>query len=181
MLRLDIDYRLAHHDDLKWRPVVSVAEAEEGVVFQESGVRVTCAPTDHRPVQPTLGYRIDEGSGSIVIAGDTVPCAGLDQLCLGADVLVHTVIRRDLITAIGHPRLTDVIDYHSSVEDAAQTAARTGVEKLVLVHLVPPPTPATEHEWVDLARAYFNGEVLIAADLDSVDPSPETVARILHL
>ena len=57
----------------------------------------------------------------MVIAGDTVPCAGLDELCGGADVLVHTVARRDLIEQFGLPRLTDVLDYHSSVPDAART------------------------------------------------------------
>ena len=75
-----------------------------------------------------------------MIAGDTVPCAGLDELCEGADMLVHTVVRRDLIEPIGLPRLTDVLDYHSSVEDAARTAARHGVGTLVLTHLVPAPS-----------------------------------------
>ena len=56
-------------------------------------------------------------------------------------MLVHTVVRRDLIEPIGLPRLTDVLDYHSSVEDAARTAARNGVGTLVLTHLVPPPQP----------------------------------------
>ena len=50
-----------------------------------------------------------------MIAGDSVPCTGLDELCVGADVLVHTVVRRDLIEKVGLPRLTDVLDYHSSV------------------------------------------------------------------
>ena len=58
----------------------------------------------HAPVRPTVGYRIDDGETSVVLAGDTVPCAGLDELCTGADVLVHTVIRRDLIEPIGLPR-----------------------------------------------------------------------------
>jgi len=62
-----------------------------------------------------VGYRIDDADHSVVIAGDTVPCAGLDELCRDADVLVQTVVRRDLIEMIGLPRLTDVLDYHSSV------------------------------------------------------------------
>ncbi len=103
MLETDIGYRLAHHDDLQWRPAATVTEADGGVIFDERTVRVTAAPTDHAPVRPTLGFRIDDGDGSVVIAGDTVPCAGLDELCAGADMLVHTVVRRDLIEQVGLP------------------------------------------------------------------------------
>lgn len=169
MLEPDIGYRLAHHDDLTWRPSSDVTEVGHSVIFDEDSVRVTAAPTDHRPVVPTIGFRIDDGNSSVVIAGDTVPCVGLDELCSGADVLVHTVVRRDLIEEIGLPRLMDVLDYHSSVAEAAQTAARNGVRTLVLSHLVPAPAPGTEQEWIDQAAAHFNGDVLVATDLLTLD------------
>ena len=60
-------------------------------------MRITSAPTEHRPVHPTVAYRIDADGGSVVLAGDTVPCAGLDELCVGADVYVQTVVRDDEI------------------------------------------------------------------------------------
>jgi ribonuclease Z len=169
MLEPDIGYRLAHHDDLEWRPSSVVTEVESGDIFDDGATRVSAAATDHAPVRPTVGYRIDEGGRSVVIAGDTVPCSGLDQLCAGADVLVHTVVRRDLIEQIGLPRLADVLDYHSSVPDAAQTAARGGVGTLVLTHLVPTPAPGTEQEWMDQATAHFDGTVILARDLTTVD------------
>ncbi len=169
MLEPDIGFRLAHHDDLRWRPGATVIEIDRGAVFEEGPVRVTAAPTDHTPVRPTVGFRVDEGERSVVIAGDTVPCVGLDELCAGADVLVHTVVRRDLIEHIGLGRLTDVLDYHSSVPDAAQTAARNGVHTLVLTHLVPAPRQGTEQEWLDQATAHFEGEVILATDLLTLD------------
>jgi ribonuclease Z len=165
MLEPDIGYRLAHHDDLTWRPSAEVTEVERGTVFEDGAVRITVGPTDHAPVRPTVGYRIDDGDRSVVIAGDTVPCAGLDALSNGADVLVQTVVRRDLIELFGLPRLMDVLDYHSSVPDAAQTAARNGVGTLVLTHLVPSPAPGTEAEWLDQARAHYEGTVVLATDL----------------
>ena len=169
MLEPDIGYRLAHHQDLTWPPSTVATEVDEGVVLDEGGVRVTAAPTDHAPVRPTVGYRIEEGEHSVVIAGDTVPCAGLDKLCNGADLLIHTVIRRDLIEMVGLPRLSDVLDYHSSVEDAAATAARGGVRTLVLTHLVPAPAPGTDHQWLELASNHFDGEVVLATDLATLD------------
>ena|ERR1700683_4285155 len=169
MLEPDIGYRLAHHDDLSWRPSSIVTEVDRGVVFEHDSVRVTAALSDHSPVAPTIAFRVDEGESSVVVAGDTVPCKGLDELSSEADVLVHTVVRRDLIEQFGVPRLTDVLDYHSSVPDAAQTAARNGVKTLVLTHLVPSPTPGTEQEWIDQAAAHFNGDVIVASDLLILD------------
>jgi ribonuclease Z len=165
MLEPDIGYRMTHHQDLQYRPSSTVTEVENGVIFDEGGVRVTAAPTDHAPVRPTVGFRIDDGGRSVVIAGDTVPCAGLDELCGDADVLVQTVVHRGVIEQIGLPRLLDVLDYHSSVTDAAETAARNGVGTLLLTHMVPPPPPGGEQEWLDLAGGSFGGEVVLATDL----------------
>jgi len=169
MLEPDIGYRLAHHHDLTWRPSATVTEVAPGVIFEEGTVRVTAALTDHAPVRPTVGYRIDEGDRSVVTAGDKMPCARLDELCAGADMLVHTVVRRDLIEQIGLPRLSDVLDYHSSVPDAAQTADRNGVGTLVLTHLVPAPAPGTEPEWLGQASSHFRGKVVVASDLLLLD------------
>lgn len=167
-LQPDISYRLAHHEDLTWEPPVEVTEVAEGVVFEADGVRVVAAPTDHRPVAPTLGYRIERDGRAVVLAGDTVPCEGLDRLCVAADVLVCTVIRDDLVHAIGVPRLVDVCDYHSTVEQAADTAQRAGVGTLVLTHCVPPLPPGGEDAWRAIAAATFSGEIVVAADLDRV-------------
>jgi ribonuclease Z len=169
MLEPDIRYRITHHDDLTWPPSAEVTECEHGTVLTDGAVTVTAAPTDHAPVRPTVGYRVDDGDASVVIAGDTVPCPGLDELCAGADMLLHTVIRRDLLEPLNIPRLNDVFDYHSTVEDAAQTAARGGVGTLVLTHLVPAPRPEAEQEWSDRARAHFDGTVVVARDLVTLD------------
>ena len=99
--------------------------------------------TDHRPVEPTLGYRVEFDGKAVVLAGDTVPCAGLDELCRGADVYVQTVLRDDLVRLVPMQRFVDTIDYHSTVVQAAQTAARGGVGTLVLTHQV--PTPGAGH------------------------------------
>jgi len=172
MLEPDIGYRLAHHEDLDWRPATVATDVTGGVVFEEGAVRVTAGPTDHAPVHPTVGYRIDDGGASVVIAGDTVPCDGLDRLCAGADVLVHTVVRSDQIEALGLPRLLDVLDYHSSVPDAARTAARNGVGTLVLTHMVPAVRPGAGQEWIDQAEGEFDGTVVLSEDLTSVEVGP---------
>jgi ribonuclease Z len=165
MLSDDIGYRTAHHDDLNWGPACSVTEVGDGVAYDDGTVRVIAAPTDHAPVHPTVGYRIEAEGKVVVIAGDTVPCAGLDRLCAGADAYVQTVIRRSLVEAIPVARLQDILDYHSSIQDAAATAARAGVGTLVLTHMVPGPAVGSEPEWEAEARTGFGGAVVAAHDL----------------
>jgi ribonuclease Z len=166
MLEDDIGYRLAHHEDLTWGPECEVSEVrdgtllDDGTVFDDGTVRVVAAPTDHAPVRPTVGFRVEAEGKAVAIAGDTVPCEGLDRLCAGADAYVQTTIRRSLIEPIPLPRLQDILDYHSSIEDAAATATRAGVRTLVLTHLVPAPAPGTEGEWEAEARAGFDGDVV---------------------
>jgi ribonuclease Z len=167
-LRPDISYRVGHHEDLTWEPPVEVHEHTEGVVLEELGVRITAGPTDHRPVHPTNGYRVEHDGRAVVLAGDTVPCAGLDALCLGADAGVHTVIRDDLIRQVPVQRLLDVCDYHSSVADAARTASRAGVGTLVLTHYVPALEPGDEDAWRALAAEHFAGRIELGDDLHTV-------------
>ena len=165
----DIGYRIAHHADLTAPPDVEVHEHIEGLVWNRDGVRITVAPTDHRPVTPTIGFRISHEDTSVVLAGDTVPCATLDELAAGADALVHTVIRKDLVETMPQQRIRDICDYHSSVEQAADTAARAGVGTLILTHFVPPVMPGQEDDWRAKAASVFDGRIELGPDLHRVE------------
>jgi len=169
----DIGYRIAHHDDLTAPPPVDVQEYTEGQVWDRDGVRIIVAPTDHRPVTPTIGFRIEHsdenGTASVVMAGDTVPCASLDELAAGAGALVHTVIRHDLVETLPQQRIRDICDYHSSVAQAGATAQRAGVGTLVLTHYVPAIAPGQEEQWRALAAAEFDGPIELGDDLHRVE------------
>lgn len=165
----DIGYRIAHHADLNAPPPVEVHESTEGSVWDRDGVTIRVAPTDHRPVAPTIGFRIEFDGASVVLAGDTVPCGGLDGLAAGADALVHTVIRKDILTHVPQQRIKDVCDYHSSVQEAAATAARAGVGTLIMTHYVPAIVPGQEEQWRALAAAEFGGRIELGDDLHRVE------------
>ena len=173
----DIGYRLAHHADLTTPPQVEVEEVTEGVVWGRDSVAITVAPTDHRPVAPTIGFRIEHNGASVVLAGDTVPCPTLDALAAGAGALVHTVIRKDLVDAMPMQRIRDICDYHSTVEQAADTAARAGVGILILTHYVPPIPPGQEDDWRALAATVFDRQIEIGDDLHRVEVHPGVCAR----
>jgi ribonuclease Z len=168
MLRPDIGWRIEHHEDLTWEPDVRVTEVRDGVVFEENGVRVIAEPTLHLPVKDTVGFRVEHGGKSVVIGGDSVPCEGLDRLCAGADVYVQTVLRRQLVENIPAERLREILNYHSSTEDAAKTAARAGVRTLVFTHMMPNPMRGTEQDWINDAKPYFDGDVILGEDLQRI-------------
>ena len=168
MLRPDVEYRLAHHEDLNWEPQLDVVEVTPGVVLDDNGLRVIAASTDHRPVEPTIGYRVEFEGKAVVLAGDTVPCAGLDELCAGADIYVQTVLRDDLVRMVPMQRFVDTIDYHSTVVQAAQTAKRGGVGTLMLTHQVPTPAAGSADEWTAIAREHFDGDIVFGEDLTAM-------------
>jgi ribonuclease Z len=163
----DVSYRLAHHADLTWEPRVEVTEVAAGDEPAIGAAAVRVGRTDHRPVEPTVGYRVTLDGASVVLAGDSLPCDGLAELCAGADAYVQTVIRDDLVRLVPLQRLQDITDYHSTVEQAALTAAAAGVATLVLTHYVPAPAPGTTDDWVAIARRHFGGDVVIGDDLTS--------------
>jgi ribonuclease Z len=177
-LEPDMAYRIAHHDDLEGPPQIDVIEVAEGPIDLPGAVSIRCALTDHKPVEPSVGYRFEfsdaDGTASVVTAGDTVPCAGLDSLCEGANALVHTAIRKDIIENLPLQRIKDTLDYHSSPEEAAQTAARAGISTLVLTHYVPPFASGGGDDWRALAAPHFAGVIELGDDLHRVEivPSP---------
>lgn len=176
MLELDQQYRHDHHDDLRANGPLTVDVTEVGPdeTFAIGAVKVTTHATDHRPVKPTVGFRLEHDGRVAALAGDTVPCAGVDAMCAGADAYVQTVIRADLVNMVANMvptggRFKDILDYHSTVEQAAQTATRNGVKNLMLTHYVPPLQAAQEDEWRALAAQHFDGNIVLGPDLTSLD------------
>ncbi|MFM7490040.1 MAG: MBL fold metallo-hydrolase [Actinomycetota bacterium] len=176
MLELDQQYRHDHHDDLRANGplTVNVHELEPGARFSIGAIAVSVHETDHRPVRPSIGLRLEHAGKVAALAGDTIPCAGVDEMCRNADAYVQTVIRDDMVKFVADlvptgERFRDILDYHSTVEQAAQTAARTGVKKLMLTHYVPALQPGQEDDWRSRAAAHFAGNIVLGPDLTSIE------------
>ena len=67
MLQPDVEYRIAHHEDLTWGPDVHVTELTAGPVLDEAGVTITAAATDHKPVEPTVELVLGRGLLGLVV------------------------------------------------------------------------------------------------------------------
>ena len=75
----------------------------------------------------------------------------------------------DLIANAPIQRLQDIVDYHSSPEEAAATAMRAGIRTLVLTHYLPAFPSGGGEEWRTLAAAHFTGRIELGDDLHQVE------------
>lgn len=180
---LDNGYRTAHHGAAIMPPGGAGAVAAPFaiaagplVVLDGDGVRVTAFPVDHGPVQPAVGYRFDYKGRSVVISGDTAPSASLVAAARGADLLVHEALQPRLVAKLtgalaakgiaNTAQITrDIVNYHSSPEQAAEAARAAGAKRLLLNHVVPPmPFRFAYPAFLGDAADHFGGPITIAED-----------------
>jgi ribonuclease Z len=146
------------------------------VVHDAGGVRVTAFPVNHEPVSPAVGYRFDYKGRSVVISGDTAPTPSLVAAAKGADLLVHEALQPRLVAKLtdalaakgiaNTAQITrDILNYHTSPEQAADAARSAGVRHLLLSHIVPPlPFRFAYPAFLGDAADHFDGPITIGED-----------------
>jgi len=173
MSATDIDARMRDEGRMDPRPLVRAHELRVGGRFvEDTNLKVTAAVVDHPPMALAFAYRFDAPDRSIVISGDTRRSDALVALARGADVLVHEAM---LTAAVDHlaaevPNASDlkrsILSHHTAAEDVGRVAQAAGVGTLVLSHLVPAEDPSvTDDMWLEAARRYFRGRVILGRDL----------------
>jgi ribonuclease Z len=184
---IDDGYRTGHHGAAIAPPAgaggiaMPFALPEEGkgdsvVLMQKDGLKITAFRVDHGPVKPAVGYRFDYKGRSIVISGDTKKSASLIAASKGADLLVHEALQPKLVKMMtagleskGTKNLAqitrDIINYHTSPEEAAEVAKEAGVKELVLSHIVPSiPSKFFYPAFMGDAGNRYDGPIVIGED-----------------
>lgn len=182
---IDSGYRIAHHGTQVANPggfgasaqIIEASEAHsDAVVYSTKDVRVTVLAVDHSPIDYAYAYRIEYGGRSIVISGDTIYQERMASFASGADVLFHEALNMEMVPKVGQALadrgnsagatiMNDILDYHTSPEDAARVADKAQVGALVLYHLVPaPPVSLIEPAFLGDARSVFGGTLKLAED-----------------
>jgi ribonuclease Z len=179
----DNGYRTAHHGPIVTPPQAAGATAmpfavPDGptIVYAADGLTVTAFPVDHRPVAPAVGYRFDYKGRSVVISGDTAQSKSVEAAAKGADLLIHEALQPDMVTTLANGLdhagrkqtgqiMHDILDYHASPEQAAESARTAGVKMLVLSHIVPPlPSRYFDAAFLGNAGTTFDGPIIIGED-----------------
>jgi ribonuclease BN (tRNA processing enzyme) len=171
-LSYDVAARIREEGRVPLDPLVSVDErAAPGLVVRDRGTKVTSALVDHETVAPAFAYRFDTPGRSIVISGDTRYSDNLVALAKGADLLIHEAIYGPMIDRMASENAATLADHlhrsHTLAEQVGLVAARAGVKKLVLSHLVP-GAGVTDAMWIAAVRRNFAGPVVIGRDLMEV-------------
>ena len=115
--------------------------------------------TVHEP--PNLAYRIERNKG-ICYTGDTAPFEKLVGFAKGCAILIHECSFPDELAHFAHEHK------HSTPKDAATVARDAGVDKLALTHWWR-RNDGIEKRLVQQARRIFDGDVILARDLLSIE------------
>lgn len=125
------------------------------VTYPESSFEVGPLTLDVRLVDhPVAAYaiRLAHDGRSLVYSGDTGPCGSLDEIAKGCDLLLAEASFVE--SAPDNPP-----NLHMTGRQAAETADRAGVGRLVLTHIPPWHEPGTV---LAEARPYFDGPIMLA-------------------
>jgi ribonuclease BN (tRNA processing enzyme) len=148
---------------------VDVHEIHAGVVYDSAGVKITAIAVKHGIWREAFGYRIDAPGKSIVLSGDTAPCAAIETAARGVDLLLHEVYPAALLKPEPRPGGEDwpryMQTFHTSDRELGALAARARPKRLVLIHIV--RMGATDVELLAGIRSGgFKGAVTIGHDLE---------------
>lgn len=155
---LDEQYRHAHHGDtvappsgagMTAKPFAAPATGTLTTLFDEADLKVEALAVNHAPIKPAVGYRFTYKDRSLLISGDTSKQDNIRQFSQGVDLLIHEALAPNLVNMMHEAaeaadneilaKIThDILDYHTSPVEAAETARDAGVGHLLYYHIVPP-------------------------------------------
>jgi ribonuclease Z len=170
--QVDIRSRLTD-EGLPARGISVVAQdIGEGVVYEQSGVKITAFQVDHgEAINPSLGYRIDYAGRSVVISGDTRPVESFVKAAQGADVVIHEVVaaKDELLRQDEASR--KIVANHTTPQQAGALFERVKPKLAVYTHIIflgPAATAVTVPEIVAMTRQTYSGPLEVGYDLLSI-------------
>lgn len=142
-----------------------VTEVQQGVVYENNGVKVTAFVVDHGVVKPAYGYRVDYNGRSVVLSGDTRYSENLISFAKGADLLIHEVAIAPDALSETDPKY-NIIMHHTSPEQTAKIFNEVKPKLAVYSHIVK-LYGRTEEDIMKKAKAIYPGKIMMGEDLMS--------------
>jgi ribonuclease Z len=158
---------------------VVARDVEEGLVYDNGGVRVTAFLVDHGEIKPAFGYRVDYGGHSVTMSGDTRPSENLIKFARGTDVLIHEVIDAEQFLKMAGTDTPEqrrkIIEHHTTPEQAGIVFTRVKPKLAVYSHIVPPDVP----EVIPHTRRTYTGPLEVGEDLMTIEVGDKIELRHL--
>jgi ribonuclease Z len=170
--RRDIEIRIADEQLPPEGVAVIVDEFDQdGVVFDQGGVRVLAFEVDHgAAITPAYGYRVEYDGRVAVISGDTRYNENVIRYGEGADLLIHEVaiVRPELMSV---PFIQRIMAHHTTAREAGMVFSRTRPKLAAFTHLVflasETVPPASIADLIDETRQSYSGPLEVGEDLMS--------------
>ena len=158
---------------------VEVTEFEEGVIWDQGGLRVTAVRVEHAPIRHAFGFVFEADCQKVVFSGDTKYCQALIDAAQGADALIHEVfVHVDTMPLTGARTAAgraSVQNYHTVSDQVCKVAAESKAKCLILNHFVP---PRFDRDFLlDTVRADYPGPIIIGEDLMRFDIGKRRLAH----
>jgi ribonuclease Z len=146
---------------------VAARDIQEGVVYENNGVKVTAFEVDHRPIKPSFGYRVDYEGKAIVISGDTRFSENLIDHSKDVNLLIHNVAAAREEDLRQSERMRSITNLHLMPEEAGEVFSRSNPELAVYTHMVLYSTSI--EELIRRTRRTYTGPLEIGEDLMVID------------
>lgn len=137
-------------------PRIQVNEINCSKRIGVAGLEVSCTSANHG--NQAIAYCLTDGLCKLVYTGDTRPCASVEDLANGADILIHDCTFGDSERKLA--RQTG----HSTASEAGEIAEAAGVKMLILVH-IGEQYEGRERVLVKQAQVKYKGKIVVARDL----------------
>lgn len=170
-IALRVDHVGALPIEVTLMPFEASAAPEVVWVSDDARVRVLAVAVHHEPVPEAVAYRVETPDATVVVSGDTRVCGEVQQLSVGADLLVHEACRTTAMAPLITGTVFETIfSYHADTVELGAMAERAGVPHVVLTHLIPPPDSAGDADLFvgDLRRGGYRGRITVGEDLTTV-------------
>ena len=159
---LDLRIRPVHDKIQAQAAAIEAQDIEEGVIYDQKGIKVTAFAVDHRPVEMSLGYRVDYNGKAVVLSGDTRFSENLIGFSRNVDLLIHNVAAAPEEDLEKSERLRSIMDLHLSPEKAGEVFTRANPKLAVYTHMV---LYSDVKEVVPRTRKTYAGPLEIGEDL----------------
>lgn len=158
------------------KPSPEVAEMRPNEVIQGNGWTVKAVGVAHfGPQLISYGFRLDSPEGSFVYSGDSGPCASMERLSEGCDVLVHMC--HYLSGTALCPEFAESCMGHLEL---AELGRKAGVKTIVLTHVTEQiDQPGIRERVLREMSAIYPGNLIFGEDLMEIPFSGPAAARLL--
>ncbi len=170
----DIAYRTTNTQlDEKKAAINSIEIKQDGIIYNDHGIKITAFLVNHYPVEPAYGYKIESGNQSVVISGDTSYSENLILNAQGADLIIHEIADAKQELLAGNPRLKKVMAYHTTPEQAARVFRQTQPKAAVYNHVL--LFGISEQQVMNKTRALYSGTVEMGRDLMKIGVGEQVI------